>query len=458
MDPGEARSVALAMARALDYAHRQGFVHREVEPDNILFGEDGKPKLTEFGIRRAIVERAILKAGGMNIGSPHYMSPEQARGLTVDGRSDLYSLGVVLYEMLTGRLPFDAPETIDVLLSHIKDLVPQLPGELAEWQPVLDRLLAKSPEERYTSATELAGILAPDVLPNRITLEKTRPTAGESRVFDGIEFVWIPPGEFRMGSSSRHPYVRTRPVTRVRITRGFWLGKYEVTQRQWQAVMGSNPSHFQNCGGNCPVERVSWNDVQEFIGKLNGRSGGRRYRLPTEAEWEYAARAGTTTDTYAGDITKPRGKDPVLNRIAWYGENSGGRTHPVGRKSPNAFGFARHAGKRAGVGRGLVRGLSGGTVTDPSGPRWGSSRVGFGAAAGSQRQVLPVGDSQLGLAGLPQHQSRLPPAEDGITLGAITLLPLAAPSARGRAGSREGRAPQRPSRAENRPPAPFLLE
>ena len=306
MYPGEARSVALAMARALDYAHRQGFVHREVKPEDILFGEDGKPKLTEFGIRRAILERAILKAGGMNIGSPHYMSPEQARGLTVDGRSDLYSLGVVLYEMLTGRLPFDAPETIDVLLSHIKDPVPQLPAELAEWQPVLDRLLAKSPEERYTSAGELAGILAPDVRRNRIALEKTRSTAGESRVFDGTEFVWIPPGEFRMGSTSRHAYSDEKPVTRVRISRGFWLGKYEVTQRQWQAVMGSNPSGFQNCGGNCPVERVSWNDVQEFIGKLNGRSGGRRYRLPTEAEWEYAARAGTTTTPTRG-ILRNRG-------------------------------------------------------------------------------------------------------------------------------------------------------
>ena len=380
MDPGEARSLALAMARALDYAHRQGFVHREVEPDNILFGEDGKPKLTEFGIRRAIVERAVLRAGEMNIGSPHYMSPEQARGLTVDGRSDLYSLGVVLYEMLTGRLPFDAPETIDVLLSHIKDLVPQLPGELVEWQPVLDRLLAKSPDERYRSATELAGILAPDVLPNQITLEKTRPTAGESRVFDGIEFVWIPPGEFRMGFTSRHAYSDEKPVTRVRISRGFWLGKYEVTQRQWQAVMGSNPSGFKNCGGNCPVERVFWNDVQDFIRKLNRRSEVRRYRLPTEAEWEYAARAGTETDTYAGDITKPTGKDPVLNRIAWYGGNSGDRTHPVGRKSPNAWGLHDMLGNVYEWVGDWYGNYPGGAVTDPGGPRWGSYRVGRGGS------------------------------------------------------------------------------
>ena len=140
-----------------------------------------------------------------------------------------------------------------------------------------------------------------------------------------------------MGSTSRHAYSDEKPVTRVRLTRGFWMGKYEVTQRQWQSVIGNNPSHFKNCGGHCPVEKVSWNDVQEFIGKLNARSGGQPYRLPTEAEWEYAARAGTETDTYAGDITKPRGNDPVLNGIAWYHENSGRKTHPVGRKAPNAF-------------------------------------------------------------------------------------------------------------------------
>ena len=225
----------------------------------------------------------------------------------------------------------------------------------------------------------------------RIALEKAGPTAGESRVFDGIEFVWIPPGEFRMGSTSRHADSDDRPVTRVRITRGFWLGKYEVTQRQWQAVMGKNPSSFQNCGGNCPVEQVSWNDVQEFIGKLNGRSGGQRYRLPTEAEWEYAARAGTTTDTYAGDITKSFGSDPVLDRIAWYEENSGRRTHPIGRKSPNAYGLHDMLGnvwEWVGDWHGDYRG---GTATDPVGPKSGSYRVvrggGWSDFAGSFRSA-----------------------------------------------------------------------
>ena len=96
---------------------------------------------------------------------------------------------------------------------------------------------------------------------------------GETVVFDGMEFVGISPGEFLMGSTSRHASPIAQPVTRVRISKGFYLGKYEVTQAEWQAVMGNNPSKFSGCG-RCPVEMVSWEDVQVFIGKLNARSGG----------------------------------------------------------------------------------------------------------------------------------------------------------------------------------------
>ena len=164
MPPAEARAVAAAMAQALDYAHRQGFVHRDVKPENILFGEDGAPQLTDFGIARAMSSGTRMTATGMSIGSPHYMSPEQARGQTVDGRSDLYSLGVVLYEMLTGRVPFDAADTLAVAYAHVNDPAPSLPPALAEWQPVMNRLVAKPPDDRYGSAGELAEILAPDAL------------------------------------------------------------------------------------------------------------------------------------------------------------------------------------------------------------------------------------------------------------------------------------------------------
>ena len=123
------------------------------------------------------------------------------------------------------------------------------------------------------------------------------------------------------------------------------------------------------------MELVSWNHAQEFISKLNGRAGGRRYRLPTEAEWEYAAKAGTETDNYAGDITKPDGNDPVLNRIAWYGENSGNRTHSVGRKAPNEWGLHDMLGNVWEWVGDYYWDYPGGTVTDPVGPNSGHSRV-----------------------------------------------------------------------------------
>ena len=125
-----------------------------------------------------------------------------------------------------------------------------------------------------------------------------------------MEFVGIPPGEFLMGATDQDAFLLQEPVTRGEDQPGgFTWASTKVTQAEWQAVMGNNPSYFFGCG-RCPVENVSWEDVQVFIGRLNARSGGERYRLPTEAEWEYAARAGTTTDTYAGDITNPGGNDP----------------------------------------------------------------------------------------------------------------------------------------------------
>ena len=134
------------------------------------------------------------------------------------------------------------------------------------------------------------------------------------------------PGEFMMGCSEGDNDCTSeeKPAHRVRITKGFEIGKFEVTQTAWQAVMGSNPSTIK--GENRPVETVSKNDVHDFLGRLNSRNDGYKYRLPTEAEWEYAARAGT-----------PLPKS--LNDVAWYAENSGDETHPVGQKKANAWGL-----------------------------------------------------------------------------------------------------------------------
>ena len=209
---------------------------------------------------------------------------------------------------------------------------------------------------------------------------RAEPRAGEMREFAGMEFVWVPPGEFVMGSASGHAYSREQPLTRVRISRGYWLGRYEVTQGQWRAVMGNNPSSFDECGLDCPVEQVFWEDVQGFLQALNARERGlgARYRLPTEAEWEYAARAGTQADTYAGNLTDPGGRDPVLERIAWFDENSGSRTQPVGRKAPNAWGLHDMLGNVWEWVQDWYGAYPGGSVTDPAGPSSGSLRVARG--------------------------------------------------------------------------------
>ena len=168
-----------------------------------------------------------------------------------------------------------------------------------------------------------------------------------------------------MGSDSAEADDDERPLTQVRISRGFWLGKYEVTQDQWQGVMGTNLSWFSGCGRQCPVEQVSWNDVQEFIGRLNAQAGGNRYRLPTEAEWEYAARGGTSGDRYSED----------LDAIAWCEDNSEGRTHPVGQKVPNAWGLYDMLGNVWELVEDRHGNYPGGTVTDPQGPVSGPYRV-----------------------------------------------------------------------------------
>ncbi|MBW1709693.1 MAG: formylglycine-generating enzyme family protein [Deltaproteobacteria bacterium] len=124
----------------------------------------------------------------------------------------------------------------------------------------------------------------------------------------------------------------------VILTKGFFIQVTEVTQRQWEAIMTKNPSRF--LGDDLPVEQVAWHDCQAFIKALNRSEGNDRYRLPTEAEWEYACRSGTATAVASGNLTAAGNMcDPNLDRVGWYRENSNGSTHPVAQKEPNAWGL-----------------------------------------------------------------------------------------------------------------------
>ncbi len=178
-------------------------------------------------------------------------------------------------------------------------------------------------QEKKTSAPSPIIVTPPQ--------EKKAPTRKQAESFTDnlngvpLEMIFVPGGSFKMGSPKGVGGDYERPQRNVTVP-DFYIGKYQVTQAQWEAVMGKNPSYFKG-DPDLPVENVSWNDAKQFCEKLT-KMTGENYRLPSEAEWEYACRAGTTGD-YAGD----------LDAMAWYSENSGGKTHPVGQKQHNAFGL-----------------------------------------------------------------------------------------------------------------------
>jgi len=198
----------------------------------------------------------------------------------------------------------------------------------------------------------------------------------------GMKFVLMPAGTFLMGSplneTGRDSDEKRHKVT---LTRPFYMQTTEVTQGQWQAVMGVNPSHFRGCGETCPVESVSWHDAQRFIYRLNAMTGPNTYRLPTEAEWEYAARSGSQTALSNGKLTVTGcDHDAKLDRIGWYCGNSGHKTHPVAQKQPNSWGLYDMHGNVWEWCQDWYGDYPSGSVTDPQGPPSGLIRVNRGGS------------------------------------------------------------------------------
>ena len=205
--------------------------------------------------------------------------------------------------------------TIKLKASAPSNLQIQLSKEAIAAVPTVNEIAQQAPSSS-SSSVSLGGNTISIPVKNGIT----------------IDMVKVEAGTFMMGATSemQKPYDDEKPVHQVTLTNDYYMGKYEVTQALWQAVMGSNPSKFKS--RNLPVEQVSWDDCQEFINKLNSITG-RRFRLPTEAEWEYAARGGKKSKGYQYSGSSN------ISDVAWYTANSGSKTHPVGKKQANELGL-----------------------------------------------------------------------------------------------------------------------
>ena len=361
----------------INYAHKQGVIHRDLKPSNIIVTPENEIKITDFGIAR-MEGQALHTKTGTKMGTISYMSPEQIKGENVDEQSDIYSLGITLYVMLAGKLPFDTTEnTSDFIIMNkiinepIKDpreYYPYIPEWLVE---IVYKAIEKDKQKRIKNIEEFLILLnnqkdeiknedkiTKDIISehqkiitknvNNNIIKPTENKKNKKRVYffssllliilstilfynydktKDYDMVYVEGGTFMMGSDEGGD--DDNPVHKVTVN-SFYICKYEVTQKEWISIMGSNPSEFK--GDNLPVERVSWNDAQDFINKLNQKTG-KNYRLLTEAEWEYAARGGNKSRgyEYAGSYN--------IGEVAWYFRNSNSKTHEVGTKMPNELGI-----------------------------------------------------------------------------------------------------------------------
>ncbi|MCB1775837.1 MAG: protein kinase [Candidatus Competibacteraceae bacterium] len=175
LELAEALSIGRAIAEALHYAHRRGVIHRDIKPQNILFRENGQPVLSDFGIAKTLGANSIMTRTGLSLGTPRYMSPEQIRGQAVDARADIYSFGVLFYEMLTGNVPYMAEDSFALAMMHVTSPVPEAPPHLSRFQSLLNRLLEKDPNQRFQSGQEVAAAIDAAQAGDFDLLDITRP-------------------------------------------------------------------------------------------------------------------------------------------------------------------------------------------------------------------------------------------------------------------------------------------
>lgn len=380
----------LTICYAVDAAHKLGIVHRDIKPSNIRLDRAGVPHVLDFGLARSPADGGAslsMTAPGHFLGSFLWASPEQLEGdAEITPASDVYSLGVLLHQLLA-----DGAFPPSVVAYMVRRLGPNAPAERAQrlrheltlvndpaLSAILSRCLAAKPLDRFSSAGELARSVADYlVTPQRRRKRISRrlvlvvsflfiatlvialvlwsrlgtPAPQGTRVVNGrpierfltyYDLVWIPPGEAMLGSSPNA--ILAMPdegLHRVKFEQGFYILRSEVCRELWSQVMPNDNPH--DLRTNRPVTNVSWFDAQEFCRRLSAREG-HTYRLPTEDEWEYAARAGVPTD-YPPYITitgagGEAGDWPMLPRYANYADRSSGLAHRDSRYSDGASGVS----------------------------------------------------------------------------------------------------------------------
>ena len=345
----------LQVLPALAYLHDRGIYHRDIKPGNLLITAKGDPVLIDFGAaRQRLSERSLTV-----IESPGYTPFEQmqSRG-KVGPWSDLYALGGTVYKAMTGETPAKAADRI--LEDDVVPLAKRTEFRSrysAAFLAGIDRAMRPRLTDRWQAAAEwMEEVIAPSSPSG--SLAAAGPESLRSPLDDGaigkvvavklqgqvvIQLCYCPAGIFRMGSpASEKNRSEDENQIQVMVSQGFWLGQTEVTQGQWAAVMGSNPSSFK--GDDLPVESVSWEDAQAFVAKLNQSAAlpaGWKYALPTEAQWEYACRAGTESVFGFGDTLSSR--DANFDGRYPYGSAMKGpylgQTCVVGSYKPNGWGL-----------------------------------------------------------------------------------------------------------------------
>lgn len=351
----------------LGFIHRIPVIHRDIKPDNIIRREsDRSLVLVDFGAAKRVTptNRSIT---GTVIGTAEYVAQEQMAGKPKEA-SDIYSLGVTCLHLLTGVSPFNLFDTEEFEWVW-RDFLVNNPVD-QKLGAVLDKMVCPGTKKRYQSTQavlDALGEVKPDnqsfssqqqvTVPSQtnsslnknnvswfayesVTVDQQgqiiKRTPGQAKYYREdlghgvyLDMVYIAPGSFVMGEAASHNDTE-RPTHRVNVPQ-FWMGKYQVTQAQWEVIMGNNPAKLK--GANRPIERVTWNNCQEFCQRLSKQTG-KRYRLPSEAEWEYVCRAGTKTFFYSGTIITRK-----LVNIDGFSRDGLKKTTDVGHFPPNLWGI-----------------------------------------------------------------------------------------------------------------------